>query len=63
MPKNGFYCTEIAYWSWQQIMGNNFGIPIEDVMYPDRGVNNSNINSLLAAYLCEKSMKVKELKE
>lgn len=60
-PYNGFYCSEISYWSWQNVLGPDFCIPIEDVMYPFRGENNPSINSILPAYLCEKTMKVKEV--
>lgn len=60
-PTNGFYCSEVSYWSWHEIVGDNFGVNITDIMFPFRGENNLH-NAILPAFLCEKTMKVKELR-
>jgi len=50
-----FYYSELAYWAWNQVAGSNIGISLLNIMYPFRGENNSSINSILPAYLCEKN--------
>jgi len=58
-PTGGFYCSELAYWGWEQ-ENIGFGISKADTMFPFRG-NDVAGNSILPAYLCEKSMWVKKI--
>lgn len=60
-PTGGFYCSELAFWGWNQVFGSGMGINIEDTMYPYRGINDPSLNSILPAYFCEKTMKAKEV--
>jgi len=55
-----FYCSELGYWAWNQVAGSNTGINLLNIMYPFRGINDSS-NSILPAYFCEETMKVKEV--
>jgi len=59
-----FYCSELAFWGWTEVSnqdGFNFGINKEDLFFPMRYIGDDNHNSILPAYLCEKSMEVKRV--
>lgn len=58
---NGFYCSELAYWIWYEELKGNFKISLAEIMYPLRNTENKTTNSVLPAYLCEKTMKIKEV--
>lgn len=67
-PDGGFYCSELAWWGWKQ-QEIDFGIKKKDLLYPPEnsffeGINedkHTNTSSILPAYLCQKTMKVKEV--
>jgi hypothetical protein len=58
---DGFYCSEVSYWTWEKFSGIDFGVNLINTFYPFRGMNIS-WNSILPAYFCEETMKVKEFK-
>jgi uncharacterized protein YycO len=54
-----FYCSEVAFWSWERTAveaGFDFGINRSDLFFPVRYTGIDSYNSVLPAYLCEKSM-------
>ena len=56
---NKFYCSELAYWGWTTTAKENgfdFGVKLEDTMFPARGTPDIENNAILPAYLCEKTM-------
>ena len=64
----GFYCSELAWWAWKK-QAIDFGVKKVDLLYPPEssfyeGTNEDrflDLNSILPAYLCQKTMKVKEV--
>ncbi|MEA3346472.1 MAG: FlgD immunoglobulin-like domain containing protein [Candidatus Auribacterota bacterium] len=67
-PNGGFYCSELAWWAWKK-QNINFGITKSELLYPPASSFYENVNedkhtnesAILPAYLCEKTMKVKEV--
>lgn len=67
-PENGFYCSELAWWGWKK-QGIDFGVKKADILFPPEPTfyeglsedKDTYINSILPAYFCEKTMKVKEV--
>lgn len=63
---NRFYCSELAYWAWETVAkedGFDLRTKLEDAMYPARGSRDVENNSILPAYLCEKTMLVRSVKK
>lgn len=61
----GYYCSELAFWAWSEVsseLGFSFGINKQDLYFPMRYNGTDAYNSVLPAYLCEKSMEVKTAK-
>ncbi len=60
---NSFYCSELAYWGWETTArecGIDLGVKLEELLFPARGTIDTANNSLLPAYLCEKTVSVKQ---
>ena len=63
--QGGFYCSELAFWAWLKVAninGLDIGIKKVDLYFPNRYNGNDNSDSVLPAYLCEKSMEVRRFK-
>jgi len=61
---NMFYCSELAYWGWEKIAGENgfdFGVELKDTMFPTRGYEDRENCSILPAFLNERCMEVKKI--
>jgi len=62
--KGSFYCSELAYWVWEQTYKNrsdDFGIVKKETMFPPLGVDDEKHCSILPAFLYERSMGVKKI--
>ncbi|MBN2057904.1 MAG: hypothetical protein JW782_03805 [Candidatus Saganbacteria bacterium] len=63
--QGGFYCSELAFWAWSKIAAEqhfDIGIDKQDLYFPNRYKGDDNHDSVLPAYLCEKSMEARKMK-
>ena len=59
---NKLYCSELAYWAWDETAKENnftFGVSLGSLLYPDRGSSDVANNSVLPAFLYQKTMEVR----
>lgn len=61
---NKLYCSELAYWAWDETAKEgkfDDGVSLEALLYPDRGSSDIVNNSVLPAFLCQKTMEVRRI--